>query len=549
MKYAVYARVSSEDQADRGTIENQLEFARKYCDLHQIRVNDWYKDDGITGTLPLEQRPEGQRLLEDARAGRLDLVLIYKLDRLGRSARVVLNAVYELEQCGVKIRSMTEPFDTGDPSGRFLLTILAGVADLERETILERMWHGANRAARDGKWLGGIVPYGYRVNEDRYLAISEEPLPGHDLTEAGVVRLIYQLVADQGMSTIKVADYLNALGVPPSYSKDGRQVRKGKRKEKTSGAWLPGRIRNMIVSTTYKGLHQYGKRSSKDREVIPREVPAIVSEETWEKAQRVLRDNQIEATRNAKRQNLLRGLVKCSVCGLNYVGTSHKGPGGKQKPYYVCDGKISYRGKLHGKCTSKNVPAEWLEDVVWDDCVRFINRPGEAVKELAASMEDSQIKKADLSGELDLVQKAARDKDLEKQSILDLFRKQVITASDVEAQLTKIGYERAALEQRAKQLQRQMDDEESLADKFDTAEALLADLRRKLTPDPDWQTRRDIIKTLVKEVTIETTYNDYGRPLAKAQVRFTFSRGVPRTDVRAALPGTVHGSVVAPTSK
>lgn len=159
LRLGVYARVSSDDQAERGTIENQLEFARKYADLHQLEIVKWYKDDGVTGTIPLEARPAGRELLQDAKNGIIDLLLIYRLDRLGRSARIILNSVHELESDGVKIRSMTEPFDTGDPSGRFLLTILAGVADLERETIIERLWYGANRAARAGKWLGGIVPY------------------------------------------------------------------------------------------------------------------------------------------------------------------------------------------------------------------------------------------------------------------------------------------------------------------------------------------------------------------------------------------------------
>ncbi|BAH44571.1 hypothetical protein BBR47_35940 [Brevibacillus brevis NBRC 100599] len=158
LRLAVYARVNSDDQAERGTIENQLEFACKYADLHQLEIVKWYKDDGVTGTILLEARPAGRELLQDAKNGTIDLLLIYRLDRLGRSARIILNSVHDLESDGVKIRSMTEPFDTGDPSGRFLLTILAGVADLERETILERLWYGANRAARSGKWLGGIVP-------------------------------------------------------------------------------------------------------------------------------------------------------------------------------------------------------------------------------------------------------------------------------------------------------------------------------------------------------------------------------------------------------
>ncbi|GBF34620.1 site-specific recombinases [Desulfocucumis palustris] len=83
MRIAIYARVSSDDQAERGTIENQLEFAHKYCDLHQLNIQDWHKDDGVTGTIPLEERPDGKRLLDNAQAGRFDLLLTYTLDTEG----------------------------------------------------------------------------------------------------------------------------------------------------------------------------------------------------------------------------------------------------------------------------------------------------------------------------------------------------------------------------------------------------------------------------------------------------------------------------------
>ena len=314
MRTGIYCRVSSEEQQEKGTIQNQIEFGEKYCDLHQLEIVEWYKDDGVTGTIPLEDREEGKKLLEDARNKKLDLLLIYRLDRLGRSARIILNSVYELEQCGVKIRSMTEPFDTGDPNGRFLLTVLAGVADLERETILERMWHGANRAAKEGKWLGGIVPYGYLVDEEGYLAVNEAPLPGMEMPEADIVRLIYRLVGEQGMSTIKVADYLNALGVPTSYSKDNRQVKKGKRKVNTAGIWRPGRIGSIVKNTTYKESTTTGKGVKRSASG-PRETPVIVSEELWEKGRQALKKNQLEALKNSKRQYLLRGLIKCGPAG------------------------------------------------------------------------------------------------------------------------------------------------------------------------------------------------------------------------------------------
>ena len=532
MRAAVYARVSSEEQAERGTIENQIEFATKYCDLHQIDIVEWYKDDGITGIIPLEERPEGKRLLEDAQNKKFDLVLVYRLDRLGRSARIILNAVHELEQYGVKIKSMTEPFDTGDANGRFLLTVLAGVADLERETILERMQHGANRAARAGKWLGGIVPYGYRVNEEGYLEINEDLLPGLDMSEADVVRLIYYLIAEQGYSTIKVADYLNALGVPTAYVKDGRQVTRGKRKVNTSGIWRPGRIRNMVVNTTYKGIHYYGKRTTKNRELIPREVPAIVSEEVWEKAQQKLRENQIEAMKNAKRQYLLRGLIKCSLCGLTYQGQSYKGPGGKLKAYYVCGGKTAYRGPFQGKCPSKNVPAEWIENHVWEECVRFIENPGETINELANTIETKKTQRKELEHEKQIILETLKEKELERQNILDLYRKKIITADDIEKQFQKIKDEMVALEKRVKEIEKQIVSEETLLSSFNTAEELLANLRAKLKNNPPFEVRREIVRTLVKEIIVDTKFDEKNRPYAIIKVKYNFS-DVTRTVNRA----------------
>jgi site-specific DNA recombinase len=125
-RVALYLRVSTEEQRERQSIDTQREFGLRYCELHDDLLVDQYADDGVSGTVPLEQRDEGARLLLDARAHRLDTILIYRLDRLGRDPRGILNAVAELETLGVQVKSMTEPFDTSNPSGRFLLTILSG---------------------------------------------------------------------------------------------------------------------------------------------------------------------------------------------------------------------------------------------------------------------------------------------------------------------------------------------------------------------------------------------------------------------------------------
>src|SRR5579883_96881 len=181
MKAALYLRVSTEEQREKQSIATQRTFAESYCAANNISVYAWYEDDGVSGMIPLDLRLAGSRLLADARAGKFDTILVYRLDRFGREPRLILNAVNDLESLGIQVKSMTEPFDTGNPAGRFLLTILSAVAGLERDTIIQRSMEGTNRLAREGAWLGGIVPYGYHVvGKDRNarLVVSEQAIPG-----------------------------------------------------------------------------------------------------------------------------------------------------------------------------------------------------------------------------------------------------------------------------------------------------------------------------------------------------------------------------------
>src|SRR5919107_1875179 len=150
-RVALCLRVSSEEQRERETIEIQNEFLSQYCRLYGLDVAGIYKDDGVSGTIPLEERPEGRRLLEDAKAGRFDTVLVYKLDRLGRSLLVIVDAHDRLQAAGVSLRSATEPIDTSNPSGRLVFQLLASFAEYEREIIGERTRAGLHRAFRNGK--------------------------------------------------------------------------------------------------------------------------------------------------------------------------------------------------------------------------------------------------------------------------------------------------------------------------------------------------------------------------------------------------------------
>jgi site-specific DNA recombinase len=137
-RVALYLRVSSEEQRDRETIEIQREFLEQYCRLYGLEAAGFYEDDGVSGTVPLHERPEGKRLLEDAKAGTFGSVLVSKLDRLGRRLLVIVDAHDRLDTLGVSLRSGREPIDTSTPSGRLIFQMLASFAEYDRENIAER---------------------------------------------------------------------------------------------------------------------------------------------------------------------------------------------------------------------------------------------------------------------------------------------------------------------------------------------------------------------------------------------------------------------------
>ena len=541
MKVAIYCRVSTEDQAERQTIENQIVFAEKYVDLHEMDVFTYYREDGITGTIPLYERPEGTRLLQDAKEKKFDTLLIYKLDRLGRSARIILNSIHELEALGIQIKSMTEPFDTSSSAGRFMITMLAGVADLERETILERMWHGANRAARDGKWLGGIVPYGYFVNENKELEINNNLLEGFSMSEPEVIKIIFNKIGNEKWSTIKVCDYLNALGVPTSYAKANRKInsKDGKRKVATANIWRPGQVLRIAKNTTYKGIHIYGKRSKKERELIERAVPAIVDTKLWEKVQKQLKDNQVESFKNKSRDFLLSSITKCNDCGLTYIGSNNRQT---DKAFYICIGKQNYKNpKDNKKCESKNIPADYAENLVWEGCLNYINNPDIALEEIDKSIRASKESSINTESEIIMLTSSLYSKESEKESILDLYRRKIIDSKDVENQLLNIQQEKNRIEDKINELKNKKEIINDLIASSNSASDFLNSLREK-SINPDFKTKREIVKSLIKKITV-ITHHDTNRKIAELKIEYNFTgnnsdeeiKGVIHTDIRAVI--------------
>ncbi|MEG6617148.1 recombinase family protein [Peptococcaceae bacterium 1198_IL3148] len=436
MKVAIYCRVSTEDQAEAKTIENQVEFAQRYCQLHNLEIYEFYLDDGVSGTIPLLKRPAGKRMFKDGKEGHFKAVYVYRLDRLARTTLDILNTHDKLDKLGIALKSMTESFDTSTPSGKFFMTTLGGIAEIERSTIAERMRLGKERAIKEGRWPGGPPPYGY-VIKDKRLTVSQQ--------EAEIIKLIFKLYTEAGMDTVAIADYLTATGYDtPTVSRN--------KDSKTVNVWYSSKVWAILQNTVYRGEFCYGKNRPKEKQ-LKFTCPAIIDQDQWDQAQKKLKSNYFNAKRNAKHQYLLRGLIKCGTCGRNYCGDGSHSKG--RYHYYRCTGNSSFRGKLVTKCQSRSVRADLLEKVVWQDIWQYLTNNQTLINELLGLLNADRGRSATAAGieELALLNKRISDKEREKVKILSLFRKSLINERDIEIQLRAINHDLAILNQRQRTIQ------------------------------------------------------------------------------------------------
>ena len=216
-KAAVYIRVSTAKQVNEGF---GLDVQKHRCSM-MAEMKGWsivkvYRDEGISGTLGSDQRPGLYSVLEDAKTKVFDVLIFYSLDRLGRTTSIVLRTIEELTNDGIKIVSCKESIDTSSPTGVFVLTIFAALAQLERDTIVNRMVEGKReRIKKDGE-CGGSLPYGYvRLNGK----VAMDP------KLSKTVQYIFEVKDKYRTSLAKIADLLNDAGIDgPNGGKWHRQT-------------------------------------------------------------------------------------------------------------------------------------------------------------------------------------------------------------------------------------------------------------------------------------------------------------------------------------
>ena len=331
---AIYTRKSVEDGLDMEF--NSLDAQRLACEnyINSQIANGWiclpdrYDDGGISGgTL---ERPALKRLLAAAEAGRIDIIVIYKIDRLSRSISDFADLSKKFDEWDVSFCSVTQEINTSTSSGRMMLNILMTFAQYEREIIAERIKDKMAASRKKGKWVGGTVPFGYK-NENRHL------VPEPD--EAAIVPKIFAHYLRCG-SVYQVVDWLNEQGIKTKKGKD----------------FSAAIIYRMLNNYTYKGEVEY------KGEIYAGEHDRLVDDELWEGVQQTLKlQDRCKGKREKRKFDApLKGLLRCGHCGGS-LGATYTKKNGNTYAYYAC---ISHTKHSKTKCPIKRLPAGDLEAVV-----------------------------------------------------------------------------------------------------------------------------------------------------------------------------------------
>jgi DNA invertase Pin-like site-specific DNA recombinase len=367
---AIYTRKSSEEGLEQDF--NSLDAQREACEAFILSqkhegwtaLSEMYDDGGISGATL--ERPALKRLLSDIEAGRIDTVVVYKVDRLTRSLGDFAKIVEVFDTHGVSFVSVTQQFNTTTSMGRLTLNMLLSFAQFEREVTGERIRDKIAASKKKGMWMGGMVPLGYDV-DDRKLVINE--------AEAETVRTIYRRYVELGsVRGLKEELDRNEIVSKVRVDRYGRQ---------TGGKPLArGALYLMLQNRIYRGDIVHKDKSYPGRHV------AIIPQNLWDEVQKRIAANRVERTNGARARDpsLLAGLI--FDAGSERMIPTHANKKGRRYRYYVTHSLIK-RGRPKAADAARRVPAGEVERLVEERIVSFLKDEGELHGALAERISEA----------------------------------------------------------------------------------------------------------------------------------------------------------------
>jgi site-specific DNA recombinase len=450
---ALYSRVSTQEQAEHGhSIDEQRDRLNKYCDAMSWTTRKEYTDAGFSGANT--DRPALKQLIRDIKCGNVEKVLVYKLDRLSRSQKdtlMLIEDVFLANNCDFV--SMSENFDTSTPLGRAMIGILSVFAQLERETIKERMFMGKEARAKQGKYGGSrFVPIGYDYVDGELIV--------NDFEKLQIRQIFDDYIA--GIGCRKIADRLNEKGFTHKY-----------------GKWIEKSVRNVLTYKTYCGYIKFNGVWHKGTH------EPLISEEIFENAKKISEkknaDAEIYNRRQGKATSYLGGFLYCARCGAK-MGKFVKRANNKRYMYYVCNSKVRREPSLikDKNCDNPYQRMNELDQLIFDEILKLDF--------------SSKTSKSNVKTDKKPILKQIERIDTQIDKLLDLYALGNVPVHSLQAKIDKLNEQKLALETELDRSEEFLPLEQA---------AMIAGSFKDILENGDFDEIRSIISDLIRKIEID----------------------------------------------
>ena len=481
-KVAFYTRISTDEEHQKYSLDAQKDRLEAYCKSQY--GDDWalhkvYRD---TESGTHMNRPGLEEMLYDASVKAFNVLLVFRVDRLSRKVRELAQMVDELTKQGIVLKSITEPFDTANAAGKMMLQMLGVFAEFEHATIVERTKVGMEKKAKGGRWVGGVVPYGYRLEPGNGLVVREE--------ESLIVKKMFSMYAIGRDGTQTICRKLNESGC---------RRRSGKK-------WDKRLIINILRNPLYIGKLRWREA------VYDGSHDPIISEVLFSQAQELLdqRREDVSGRRWNNGSRLLSGLIKCALCQRPMVGVSCRvRKEGSSIPYYVCATRLSTHD-----CKQDYIRADLLEAAIIKDIKGMLQDEGLMARIWAEANKRLDSEKPDLAKDIRRVEAQMADVRGRVERYLDAFETGSLKPNvcnqkvqDLNARLEELEAERRDLEERRERMNLPALDREFLRKLLDDFEEVMATAENAK--------KKHLLRQLVKKVLIHDRHTVevwYGLP-------------------------------------
>ena len=494
---AIYCRVSTDEQAEFGySIDEQKRLLEEWCKANDYIIYKCYSDRGISGK-NIKDRPALKELLSDAKEGKFDMVISWKINRVSRKLEDVLKIVNILEKNNITFKSYSEPFETDTPAGRMQFQMMALIGEFERGTIAQNVKMGMIAKAKSGNWCGGRV-LGYDLVPNNS---PEEEKKGKNKLEinekeAEIVRFIFNEYR-KGKGYKAITNKMNKLGY----------------KTKKGNNFSVGSIRDILTNPVYIGEIRYNVRQNwsekRRRNINPNPIrvkgkhEAIIDRELWDKVQLILESKKGKPSRIYDGEYPLTGILRCPKCGAGMVisrTTNTLADGTKKRIAYYCCG--NWKNKGTSVCNSNTIRVDKANEYVFKKIEELVSNEAmikAVVKNINKERKDKVKPAKRLLSDID---KELEKLDKRKRKIFEAYEDDIITKEEFQIRKDELNEKIRNLEEEKKPLLKTISEEVSEEIPYEFIKDILMNFSKILNSSVSREQQKKLLHMIISEITM-----------------------------------------------